>query len=569
MDADFQQIAAETLEGLAAAHQLGMCHRDLKPSNLMFHWLPDGRWQTKLLDFGLANFGLRPAQQQLTVDGSATGSVHFMAPEQFLHQPVDVRTDLYSLGCVLYYSLTGSFPCNGATMEEVMNAHLSRKLVPLQQLRPDVAPLLADWVMWLMSRQPEERPESAVEALRVLRGIQNGTLTALPARRMLKTQLVPGRTAVIAAPLSKDAASRVSAGMTTGVVEATPDEPELELPPAPARPATPAAKPVPAARRKSKTPLLAGLAAAAVVAAGAGFYFYNQPKGPNDGGGTSSQGPGEAAGAPPEKDLVIWFDAAKGGRKDSGSKEAGIGDRIDQWDDRAGLGGNNAAQYHASGSPPEEKSKRRPTLARIKDTAGLRGIQDVVLFNGDNCLVFARDKDRVGDPVAASLSGNQLSWIAVFTAGEGAEPQGLLCARVGNEFRAWDTFVRSGAVFSGVRREGGGENHASLPFEPAKGYHILAVVWDGAHDRLRQWLTTPDGKTVHSTAVSGTTDFGDLTEVRLGALNRDNNGATTMSYLNGGIASLLVYSRALDDAGREAAVDYLSRRYFGKPAAKE
>ena len=60
---DFQQIAEESLEGLSAAHLQGMCHRDLKPSNLMFHWLPDGKWQTKLLDFGLANFGLRPAQQ--------------------------------------------------------------------------------------------------------------------------------------------------------------------------------------------------------------------------------------------------------------------------------------------------------------------------------------------------------------------------------------------------------------------------------------------------------------------------------------------------------------------------
>src|SRR5688572_12209847 len=204
---DFLQIAGETLEGLVAAHRQGMCHRDLKPSNLMFHWLPDGRWQTKLLDFGLANFGLRPAQQEVSGAGTVAGSVHFMAPEQFLNEPIDVRTDLYSLGCVLYYSLTGSFPCDGATMEEVMNAHLSRQVAALQQLRPDVPPLLTDWVMWLMSRQPQERPENADEALRVFRGIQSGTLTTLPNRRVLKTQPVPRQAPVVAAPLSKDTAA--------------------------------------------------------------------------------------------------------------------------------------------------------------------------------------------------------------------------------------------------------------------------------------------------------------------------------------------------------------------------
>ncbi len=209
---DFKQIAAESLEGLSAAHRQGMCHRDLKPSNLMFHWLPDGKWQTKLLDFGLANVGLRPAQQELAGAGSVAGSVHFMAPEQFLHQPLDVRTDLYSLGCVFYYALTGSFPCNGTTLEEVMNAHLARQVAPLQHLRADVPPLLTDWVMWLMSRQPEERPESAAEALRVMRGILSGELKSLPVQRALKTQPVPKRTVVVAAPLSKDVAARAAIG---------------------------------------------------------------------------------------------------------------------------------------------------------------------------------------------------------------------------------------------------------------------------------------------------------------------------------------------------------------------
>lgn len=565
---DFQQIAAETLEGLIAAHKQGMCHRDIKPSNIMFHWLQDGKWQTKLLDFGLANFGLRPAQQQTAGEGTVAGSVHFMAPEQFLHQPLDVRTDLYSLGCVLYYSLTGSFPCNGATMEEVMNAHLARQVAPLAQLRPDVTPLLTDWVMWLMSRQPEERPESAAEALRVLRGIQSGQLTSLPTQRALKTQVVQKRTAVVAAPLSKDSNARAAAGATTGVSEAPP--PAQGKPAAaryvaprgnaPAKAPEPAAK-APAPPAKSKLPLVATLAVLLLGGGAAAYYFINK------GGKETSVADAlpDAAGAPPEKGLVVWFDAGKGTRKDNGSTVAKPGDQVDQWDDRAALAGNNPAQYHASSSKEDEKLKRYPTLQRVKDTDGLKGTHDVMTFNGENCLIFARDRDGVGDPVASDLGGNELTWIIVLKASADPGQQGVLSAQVGDEVKAWDTFLKDGAVHSGVRKKGGADNHASLPFDAAKGYHILTVVWEGKSDRLRQWLTGPDGKTAHSTAVSGTTDFGDVAMIRIGALNRAGG---LKYFLNGGIASLLVYNRALDPAEREAAVDYLSRRYFGVPAAK-
>jgi hypothetical protein len=565
---DFQQIAAETLEGLIAAHKQGMCHRDIKPSNIMFHWLQDGKWQTKLLDFGLANFGLRPAQQQTAGEGTVAGSVHFMAPEQFLHQPLDVRTDLYSLGCVLYYSLTGSFPCNGATMEEVMNAHLARQVAPLAQLRLDVTPLLTDWVMWLMSRQPEERPESAAEALRVLRGIQSGQLTSLPTQRALKTQVVQKRTAVVAAPLSN---ARAAAGTTTGVI---PTPPPAQGKPAAARyvaprgnapanapePAAKAAKPA-VERPKSKLPLVAGLAVLLLGGGAAAYYFMNKPAGDSPG----AEALPEAAGAPPEKGLVVWFDAGKGTRKDNGSTVAKPGDQVDQWDDRAALAGNNPAQYHASSTKEDEKLKRYPTLHRVKDADGLKGTHDVMTFNGKNCLIFARDRDGVGDPVASDLGGNELTWIIVLKASADPGQQGVLSARVGEETKAWDTFLRDGAVHSGVRKKGGADNHASLPFDAAKGYHILTVVWGGESDRLRQWLTGPDGKTAHSTAVSGTTDFGDVAEIRIGALNRAGG---LKYFLDGGIASLLMYNRALDPAEREAAVDYLSRRYFGVPAAK-
>jgi eukaryotic-like serine/threonine-protein kinase len=583
MPDDFQQIAGETLEGLMAAHRQGMCHRDLKPSNLMFHWLPDGKWQTKLLDFGLANFGLRPAQQQLAGAGTVAGSVYFMAPEQFLHEPLDVRTDLYSAGCLFYYALTGSYPCDGATVEEVANAHLSHQVAPLHQLRPDVPRLITDWVMWLMSRQPQERPETAEAALKVLRGIQNGTLTSLPTQRVLKTQPVPRRAAVVAAPLSKDAAARARAGIpaaaavspahgvaSPAATRTTPGRTGASTKKVTAgrKTATGAKKPA-----KPRTPFLLGVAAAAIVVGTGAWYFAKNALDPDkesNGGGAGSPGgkPAtvEVPGGPPPRSLLIWFDASTGARKDAGKTPARTGDRIDHWDDRAPLAGNNAAQYHASGSPPAEKERRRPTLMRVTDKDGLKGTHDIMMFNGDNCLVFGRDRDKVGDPVAKELSGNQLTWIAVFSAAPGAKTGALLAARVGKEARAWDTFVRDGKIYSGIRKSGGADNHASLPFKAAEGFHIVAVIWDGAHDRLRQWVTTPDGKTAQSTAISGTADFGDLSDVRLGALN--SQGGPMKDFLKGGIASLVIYNRPLEDSEREAAVDYFARRYFGKPATK-
>lgn len=558
---DFQQIARESLDGLSAAHRLGMCHRDLKPSNIMFHWLPDGKWQTKLLDFGLANMGLRPAQQELAGEGTVAGSVHFMSPEQFLRQPLDVRSDLYSLGCVLYYSLTGSYPCNGATVEQVMNAHLSHQVAPLQSLRPDVESLLTDWIMWLMSRQPEERPESAADALRVFQGLLSGELKNLPVQRALKTQPVPRRTAVVAAPLSKDTRARAKSAETSAVME-TPANPAPR--PAPAQKKQPPATKAPAPAR-SKTPFIAGIAIAA-VAAGAAIYFLTRKSGGGVGEnpGNVSGPPGNpASGGPPDKNLIIWYDAAKGARKDAGTALAVPGDRVDQWDDSAPLAGNNPAQYHASGSLPAEKEMRRPTLIRVTGEGGLKGTHDVMSFNGENCLVFARDKDNVGDPISKELSGTALSWIAIFSAG-GGKQETLLAARVGPEPVAWDSFVSEGKVFSGVRKPGGALNHSQLPWVGGD-YRILAVVWDGDNDRLRLWVTGRDGKTATSTAISGTTDFGDLQDVRLGA-SKPPTGIS--DGLNGRIASLLIYNSALEDSEREAAVDYLCRRYFGVPAQK-
>lgn len=165
---DFVELAIQTMEALIAAHAVNVMHRDLKPTNVMVIWQPSGRFQTKILDFGLAKFSKKPSVQTLNQDGTVMGSILFMAPEQFERQELDERTDLYSIGCVYYHSLCGKYPYDGETSADVMNSHLDHRVTPLEILRPDLAPSICQWVMWLINRDIDNRPDSAKAALELL-----------------------------------------------------------------------------------------------------------------------------------------------------------------------------------------------------------------------------------------------------------------------------------------------------------------------------------------------------------------------------------------------------------------
>jgi len=164
---DFREVALQSQEALIAAQDLDLVHRDIKPTNVMVTWLPSGRFQVKLVDFGLAKFSPKPSLQTIDHGDSVFGSIHFMAPEQFERTPLDKRTDMYSMGCVYYYCLAGVYPFDGETAPQVMNAHLQHQIKPLQDHRPDLPPWLCQWVMWHLARQMEERPRDAREALKL------------------------------------------------------------------------------------------------------------------------------------------------------------------------------------------------------------------------------------------------------------------------------------------------------------------------------------------------------------------------------------------------------------------
>jgi len=159
-EGDFMSLVEQTLDGLSAVHEAGVMHLDLKPQNLMLTWLPGGGFQVKILDFGLAMATRQPREQKMEDEGAIFGSIYFMAPEQFERVPLDARTDLYALGCTFYFALTRRYPFDGELGLQVLTAHLQHHRVELGRLRPDLPTFVTEWVEWLMSRQPEDRPES-------------------------------------------------------------------------------------------------------------------------------------------------------------------------------------------------------------------------------------------------------------------------------------------------------------------------------------------------------------------------------------------------------------------------
>lgn len=162
---DFVSLVEQTLDPLIAAQELNLLHRDIKPSNIMISWLPSDRFAVKILDFGLAKFSQTPSTQTLDQSGSFLGSIDYIAPEQIEVRPLDQRTDLYSLGCVFYFALTQRAPFTGDSIAKTMDNHLKHQVVDLSQLRPDLPKPVADWVMRLISRDQDDRPANATEAL--------------------------------------------------------------------------------------------------------------------------------------------------------------------------------------------------------------------------------------------------------------------------------------------------------------------------------------------------------------------------------------------------------------------
>jgi eukaryotic-like serine/threonine-protein kinase len=154
-------IAAQLLAGLGVAHDEGIVHRDLKTDNILL----DHRGNAYIVDFGIARC---TADARRTLAGEVLGSPLYMSPEQAQGKEVDHRSDLYSIGVILFEMLTGEVPYNGADPLTVALKHVLDPVVPPTRLEPDVPPHVNAAIVRCMQKRPEDRHPDALALLRDL-----------------------------------------------------------------------------------------------------------------------------------------------------------------------------------------------------------------------------------------------------------------------------------------------------------------------------------------------------------------------------------------------------------------
>jgi serine/threonine protein kinase len=161
--AAFLRIIEETLQGLSAVHAAGVVHRDMKPENIFLVREPDDTLFPKLLDFGVSRSTERNAGHTITREGIVMGTPEYVSPEQARGKMADVRSDIYSLGVVVYEALAGRLPFQADNAADLIVAVLNAEAIPLVSLRPDLGERLGEVVGKAMSRSPDDRFQTAEE----------------------------------------------------------------------------------------------------------------------------------------------------------------------------------------------------------------------------------------------------------------------------------------------------------------------------------------------------------------------------------------------------------------------
>jgi eukaryotic-like serine/threonine-protein kinase len=168
-------VAMQIARSLREAHRLDVIHRDLKPGNVLLTRHGDEEDFVKVLDFGLVKHVETESEQELTKAGLFMGSPKYMSPEQIRGERVDARSDIYSLGVVMYEMLAGKVPFDRENTVKVLMAHMHEAVPPL--VNADCPPALAELVMRCLSKRPEGRPSSMDEVILMLKQATGMALT--------------------------------------------------------------------------------------------------------------------------------------------------------------------------------------------------------------------------------------------------------------------------------------------------------------------------------------------------------------------------------------------------------
>lgn len=150
---------------LGAAHASGITHRDIKPENVFVTYDDEGQLVPKLLDFGIAKLRVDNFSQHKTRSGMPMGTPLYMSPEQVHGRAVDHRSDIYSLGIVVFQVVTGTLPFSGETMMDVMMQQVNMEAPPPTSIDPELAAELDAPILRMLEKDPAKRPDSVIEAI--------------------------------------------------------------------------------------------------------------------------------------------------------------------------------------------------------------------------------------------------------------------------------------------------------------------------------------------------------------------------------------------------------------------
>jgi HAMP domain-containing protein/predicted Ser/Thr protein kinase len=160
-------ITRQICRGLQAAHEQGIIHRDIKPQNV----LVDAKGEAKLMDFGIARMAEAP--EAMTQAGLIIGTPHYMSPEQVQGKQLDSRSDVYSLGVMIYEMLVGRRPFESSSLTGVLTAHITENAKPAIDLRPDIGSTINTVVMRCLAKDPGARYKDAGALLADLEGVRS------------------------------------------------------------------------------------------------------------------------------------------------------------------------------------------------------------------------------------------------------------------------------------------------------------------------------------------------------------------------------------------------------------
>jgi serine/threonine-protein kinase len=161
-------VVVQVLRAARFAHKHGIVHRDIKPHNVIL----DEEGRTKVTDFGIARAGA----SEMTETGAVMGTAHYLSPEQAQGRPVDARSDLYSIGVMLYELLTGRVPFDAESPVSIAVRHVSEPPLPPSQVNPNVPPALEAVTLRALAKAPEDRYQDADEFIAALQGARDAPM---------------------------------------------------------------------------------------------------------------------------------------------------------------------------------------------------------------------------------------------------------------------------------------------------------------------------------------------------------------------------------------------------------